>query len=84
MKYSPKLRKAEKTFLAVDSHTMGEPTRIILQGFPELQGKTMMDRKKLSKGKLMTTTGQLLCLNQEVTEICSEQLLQNPSVKKLI
>ncbi|MBV4418446.1 proline racemase family protein [Clostridium tyrobutyricum] len=49
MKYSPKLRKAEKTFLAVDSHTMGEPTRIILQGFPELQGKTMMDRKKFLK-----------------------------------
>lgn len=46
MEYSPKLQNAEKTFLAVDSHTMGEPTRIILQGFPKLQGKTMMERKK--------------------------------------
>lgn len=46
MEYSLKLQKAEKTFLAVDSHTMGEPTRIIVQGFPELKGKTMMDRKK--------------------------------------
>lgn len=46
MEYTPKLRKAEKTFLVVDSHTMGEPTRIILQGFPELQGSTMMERKK--------------------------------------
>lgn len=46
MDYLPKLHEAEKTFLAVDSHTMGEPTRIILQGFPELQGETMMERKK--------------------------------------
>jgi len=46
MEYLPKLQKAEKTFLAVDSHTMGEPTRIIVQGFPKLQGKTMMERKK--------------------------------------
>lgn len=46
MDYLPKIKKAEKTFLAVDSHTMGEPTRIILQGFPELQGKTMMERKQ--------------------------------------
>lgn len=46
MDYLPKLQKAEKTFLAVDSHTMGEPTRIIVQGFPCLKGKTMMERKK--------------------------------------
>lgn len=46
MGYLPKVQKADKTFLAVDSHTMGEPTRIILDGFPELHGETMMDRKK--------------------------------------
>jgi proline racemase/trans-L-3-hydroxyproline dehydratase len=46
MNYTPNLRKAEKTFLTVDSHTMGEPTRIILQGFPKLQGETMIERKK--------------------------------------
>lgn len=46
MEYVPNLRKGEKMFLAVDSHTMGEPTRIILQGFPELQGESMMERKK--------------------------------------
>jgi proline racemase len=40
------LEKADKTFLVVDTHTMGEPTRIILQGFPELQGENMMERKK--------------------------------------
>ncbi len=30
MNYKPLLQKAEKVFLAVDSHTMGEPTRIIV------------------------------------------------------
>ncbi|HNW87512.1 MAG TPA: proline racemase family protein [Candidatus Limiplasma sp.] len=40
------LTKAEKTFLVVDSHTMGEPTRIILDGFPPLEGQTMMERKQ--------------------------------------
>ncbi len=30
----------------VDSHTMGEPTRIVYDGFPDLPGKTMMDKKK--------------------------------------
>ena len=28
-----------------DTHTAGEPTRIVYDGFPELKGKTMMDRK---------------------------------------
>lgn len=46
MKLEPLLEKADETFLVVDTHTMGEPTRIILQGFPELQGENMMERKK--------------------------------------
>lgn len=28
-----------------DTHTAGEPTRIVYEGFPELKGNTMMDRK---------------------------------------
>lgn len=46
MESLPKLPKAQKTFFAVDSHTMGEPTRIILHGFPELEGKTIMEKKR--------------------------------------
>ncbi|QAA34528.1 proline racemase family protein [Clostridium manihotivorum] len=46
MESLPKLPKAQKTFFAVDSHTMGEPTRIILHGFPELEGKAIMEKKK--------------------------------------
>lgn len=30
---------------AIDSHTMGEPTRIILEGFPEVGGNTIMEKK---------------------------------------
>lgn len=33
-------------FETIDSHTMGEPTRIITGGFPKLVGNTMMERKK--------------------------------------
>lgn len=29
----------------IDSHTMGEPTRIVYDGFPELSGETMMEKK---------------------------------------
>ncbi len=36
---------SKETFLAVDTHTMGEPTRIIVEGFPEIEGETMMDKK---------------------------------------
>lgn len=29
----------------IDTHTMGEPTRILLGGIPEIKGNTMMDKK---------------------------------------
>ncbi len=46
MSFIPKLDLPNETFLAIDSHTMGEPTRVILDGFPDLKGKSMMERKK--------------------------------------
>jgi proline racemase len=30
----------------IDTHTLGEPTRIVLMGFPELRGRTMKDRSR--------------------------------------
>lgn len=33
-------------FETIDSHTMGEPTRIVTTGFPDLVGNTMIERKK--------------------------------------
>ena len=35
----------EHTFKTIDSHTMGEATRIVYDGFPEPQGATMMEKK---------------------------------------
>ncbi|MBY2477894.1 proline racemase family protein [Clostridioides difficile] len=36
----------EKCFTAVDTHTVGEFTRVVLSGFPELPGDTMIEKKK--------------------------------------
>lgn len=41
-----KISDTGKVFRVVDSHTMGEPTRVIYDGFPPLKGKTMMERKE--------------------------------------
>lgn len=46
MDFIPQITFPKETFLAIDSHTMGEPTRIVLRGFPELIGNTMMEKKE--------------------------------------
>lgn len=46
MKLKPEEKLNYKVFETIDSHTMGEPTRIITGGFPELLGATMIERKK--------------------------------------
>lgn len=46
MKFEPKMQEYQHKFVTVDSHTMGEPTRIVVEGFPELPGDTMMEKKK--------------------------------------
>jgi len=28
----------------IDTHTLGEPTRIVLDGFPRLEGRTLAER----------------------------------------
>lgn len=47
MNINPKLNidSFEAAFTAVDTHTVGEFTRIITSGFPELVGDTMIERK---------------------------------------
>lgn len=42
----PVLQKYAYHIKTIDSHTMGEPTRIVYDGFPELPGETMMEKKK--------------------------------------
>ncbi|WP_123052677.1 proline racemase [Clostridium sp. JN-1] len=38
--------KIQKSIFAVDSHTMGEPTRIVVGGVPNIPGKTMPEKKE--------------------------------------
>lgn len=47
MSFNPALNQErfEAAFTVVDSHTMGEFTRIVLDGFPTLEGNSMMERK---------------------------------------
>jgi proline racemase len=33
----------------IDAHTAGEPLRVIVSGFPELQGTTVLERRRLAK-----------------------------------
>lgn len=46
MDLKPKQKFHYTVFETIDSHTMGEPTRIITRGFPDLVGNTMIERKK--------------------------------------
>ncbi len=36
----------EQQFTAVDSHTLGQFTRVVVSGFPEIKGNTMIEKKK--------------------------------------
>lgn len=47
MEINPKLNidAFEASFRAIDTHTVGEYTRIIVSGFPALEGNTMIERK---------------------------------------
>ncbi len=47
MEIHPRLNPGafEASFHAIDTHTVGEFTRIIVSGFPELKGDTMIERK---------------------------------------
>lgn len=44
---SPKLNldSFEASFKAIDTHTVGEFTRVLFSGFPKLEGSTMIERK---------------------------------------
>lgn len=47
MAFNPKLNldSYESVFKAIDTHTVGEATRIIFSGFPALEGDTIMEQK---------------------------------------
>ena len=37
--------KTKRTIFAVDSHTMGEPLRLVVGGFPNLKGNTIPEKR---------------------------------------
>jgi len=37
--------KFSKSIFAIDSHTMGEPTRVVIAGVPSIPGNSMMEKK---------------------------------------
>lgn len=41
----PRINNSDRIFKTIDSHTMGEPTRIVYDGFPEIIGNTMIEKK---------------------------------------
>ena len=46
MGFQPKVLPYTYEIKTIDSHTMGESTRIVYDGFPYLPGDIMMDKKK--------------------------------------
>lgn len=44
----------------VDTHTLGEPTRIVLAGFPPLRGRTLKDRSRDMLARHMDTVRALM------------------------
>ena len=43
--------------LAIDAHTAGEPLRVILGGFPDLAGDTILERRNHARGPRPHGTG---------------------------
>lgn len=44
--------KISRALQAIDSHTMGEPTRIVTGGIPKIPGKTMAEKKEYLQEKM--------------------------------
>ena len=46
------MTRFEQIISAIDTHTAGEPTRIIMSGLPPIQGSTMAAKKHYMKQHL--------------------------------
>lgn len=83
MKFEPKLNEAliEKEFLGVSTHTGGEITRIIMDGFPVIPGTTMIEKKNFLIDNY-TITENPSCLSRADMRICSAPYLQTRSTRR--
>lgn len=48
-------------FTTVETHTLGEPTRIITSGFPDIPGITMMEKKEILEQRYDHLRRALMC-----------------------
>ena len=55
------VNRYSQVFTTIETHTAGEPTRIIVSGFPELVGNTMMERKEYCEEHLDHLRTALMC-----------------------
>lgn len=73
--------KLMKSVYAVDTHTMGEPTRVIVGGIPKVLGSTMMEKKAyfqahyddIRKGVLMEPRGHREMVGAVVLPPCDPE-----------
>lgn len=72
--------KIQKTINAIDSHTMGEPTRIIIGGIPKLSGNTMAEKKQflidnldhIRTGIMLEPRGHANMFGSIITQPCND------------
>lgn len=73
--------KLSKSIYAVDTHTMGEPTRVIVGGIPKVEGSTMMEKKEyfrehydeLRRGVLMEPRGHREMVGAVIVPPCASE-----------
>ena len=72
----------EAALQVVDAHTVGEFCRIVIGGFPEPEGTTMIEKKNGWK-RITIRFVQLSCLSQEDTTTCSVLSYVSRLIQKL-
>ncbi|MGL6106433.1 proline racemase [Romboutsia sp.] len=73
--------KINRSIQAIDSHTMGEPTRIVTGGIPAIKGNTMAEKKEYLEGNLdhirtaimLEPRGHNDMFGSVLTQPCSEE-----------
>lgn len=58
---SPQIGKYGHVFGTVETHTVGEPVRIIISGFPEIPSDTIMEKKNCLETKYDHYRSALMC-----------------------
>ena len=48
----------------IDAHTAGEPLRIILEGLPDIKGKTILEKRKYMKENMDNLVQTFLCYSK--------------------